>query len=84
MLENVKGFLESGFTEYRHYILDSIENLGYDVQIKLLNASDFGVPQLRPRVVIVGIAEGEQGCFSYPNGDRSQAQTVGNCLVDLM
>ena len=84
MLENVKGFLESGFVEYRNYILDSIENLGYRVHIKLLNASDFGVPQLRPRVVIVGIAEGEQGNFSYPKGDSNQVQTVGNCLVDLM
>ena len=55
MLENVRGFLDNGFSEYRQYILKSIEKLGYDTQIKLLNASDFGVPQLRPRVVIVGI-----------------------------
>ena len=55
MLENVRGFLDNGFSEYRQYILKSIEKLGYDTQIKLLKASDFGVPQLRPRVVIVGI-----------------------------
>ena len=59
MLENVRGFLDRGFTEYRQYILKSIEKLGYDTQIKLLNASDFGVPQLRPRVVIVGIRKEE-------------------------
>ena len=55
MLENVRGFLDSSFNEYRTHILDSIQELGYKTQIKLLNASNFGVPQLRPRVVIVGI-----------------------------
>lgn len=34
MLENVRGFLDRGFTEYRQYILKSIEKLGYDTQIK--------------------------------------------------
>ena len=40
MLENVRGFLDSSFEEYRRYILKSIEQLGYNTQIKLLNASD--------------------------------------------
>ena len=52
MLENVRGLLDPKFDGYRQYILDSIEKLGYKVQIKLLNASDYGVPQLRPRVII--------------------------------
>ncbi len=55
----MRGFLDNGFSEYIQYILKSIEKLGYDTQIKLLNASDFGVPQLRPRVVIVGIRREE-------------------------
>ena len=46
MLENVRGFLDSSFNEYREYILSSIENEGYNVYIQLLNASDYGVPQL--------------------------------------
>lgn len=44
MLENVRGFLNAGFTEYRNHILTSIQELGYDTHIKLLNASSFGVP----------------------------------------
>ena len=55
MLENVRGFLDPKFSEYRKHILDSIKDLGYAVQIKLLNACDYGVPQLRPRVIIIGI-----------------------------
>ena len=69
MLENVRGFLDNSFAEYRQHILDSIEQLGYSTQIKLLNASHFGVPQLRPRVVIVGIKKDEKGLFSYPQGN---------------
>ncbi len=48
MLENVRGFLDSGFDEYRDHIFTSIQKLGYVTHIKLLNASDYGVPQLRP------------------------------------
>lgn len=84
MLENVRGFLDRGFAEYRQYILDSIEELGYDTQIKLLNASDFGVPQLRPRVVIVGIRKDINGNFVYPQGNSKKTPTVGNTLYDLM
>lgn len=84
MLENVRGFLDKGFAEYRQFILKSIEKLGYNTQIRLLNASDFGVPQLRPRVVIVGIKKEENGSFSYPQGDADMTLTVGNALYDLM
>ena len=84
MLENVRGFLDSSFNEYRTHILDSIPELGYKTQIKLLNASNFGVPQLRPRVVIVGIRNDQAGVFSYPDEDPSSALTVGRTLYDLM
>lgn len=84
MLENVRGFLDARFEEYRNSILKSIEKLGYNTQIKLLNASDFGVPQLRPRVVIVGIRKDEDSSFSYPKGTPGCAPTVGEALYDLM
>lgn len=84
MLENVRGFLDTGFDEYRNYILKSIEKLGYNMQIELLNASDFGVSQLRSRVVIVGIRKGEKGLFSYPEGNPGCTPTVGELLYDLM
>lgn len=84
MLENVRGFLDSKFDTYRKNILESIENLGYHTQIKLLNASDFGVPQLRPRVVIIGIRKDQLGSFSYPEKIYSMTPTVGEVLYDLM
>ncbi len=84
MLENVRGFLDPKFDAYRQSILDSIEHLGYRVSIKLLNASDYGVPQLRPRVVIVGIRNDIEGDFTYPNASPSPAPTVGETLHELM
>ena len=84
MLENVRGFLSPSFDEYRHSILSQIENLGYNVYIKLLNACDFGVPQLRPRVVIVGIRKDIKANFVYPSGSKNQTTTVSDALTDLM
>ena len=43
MLENVRGFLDAGFDEYREHILKSIEILGYDTQIKLLLFRSFAL-----------------------------------------
>lgn len=84
MLENVRGFLDPGFDDYREHILASIRKLGYTTDIKLLNASDYGVPQLRPRVVIIGIRKNQIGKFSYPDEHSSSAPSVGECLYDLM
>lgn len=84
MLENVRGLLDPKFTEYRTSIMRRIADLGYRVQIKLLNASDYGVPQLRPRVIIVGIRNNENGEFHYPEEHPENAKTVGETLLDLM
>lgn len=84
MLENVRGFLDTKFDDYRQHILNSISNLGYTVSIKLLNACDYGIPQLRPRVVIVGIRNDEKGRFSYPAESRESVPTVGDTLKHLM
>lgn len=84
MLENVRGFLDKSFDDYRNQILKSIENLGYKTQIKLLNASDYGVSQLRPRIVIIGIRHDQEGIFSYPIANPNPAPTVGQVLLDLM
>ena len=84
MLENVRGFLGSGFEEYRDHIFTEIKKLGYVTHIKLLNASDYGVPQLRPRVVIVGIRKDQAGAFEYPQEHPRESPTVGETLCDLM
>jgi DNA (cytosine-5)-methyltransferase 1 len=84
MLENVRGLQDKKFDEYRNYIQTEIEALGYVGSWKLLEASDFGVPQLRPRLLFVAIETASAKYFSWPEGDRKQTPTVGDALYDLM
>lgn len=83
MIENVRGLLDPKFKEYRTAILNRLNKLKYNVHVKLLNASDFGVPQLRPRVIIVGIRNDIEDTFSFPEIKFGKT-TVGECLSDLM
>ncbi len=84
MLENVRGLLDPRFDSYRDQILQRLTSLGYDVSIKLLNANDYGVPQLRPRVVIVGIRNDISKAFEYPGPSEEKTKTVGEALEKQM
>ncbi|MEY8719827.1 DNA cytosine methyltransferase [Bacteroides stercorirosoris] len=84
MIENVRGLLASNFDGYRAWILKSLNELGYNMHIQLLNASDYGVPQLRPRVVIIGIRTDIMDMFDYPKKISETTPSVGEILYDLM
>lgn len=58
--------------------------LGYKTHIQLLNASDYGVPQLRPRVIIIGVSDKLEDTFVYPFPNKKDTLTVGETLYDLM
>lgn len=84
MIENVRGFLDEKFKSYREDILQRLTALNYNIHIKLLNASDYGVPQLRPRVIIVGIRNDLMDCFEYPPVIQNANLSVSDTLSDLM
>ncbi len=84
MIENVRGLLSSTFDQYRYSILVSLMKLGYNTHIQLLNASDYGVPQLRPRVIIIGVCKELKDTFVYPFPHKKDTLTVGETLYDLM
>lgn len=84
MIENVRGFLGPVFDKYRGEILRHIRALGYTPHVKLINASDFGVPQLRPRAIIVSVRNDIKDTFSFPYPDLGKQATVGDALYDLM
>ncbi|MBR5546852.1 MAG: DNA cytosine methyltransferase [Clostridia bacterium] len=84
MLENVRGFLDPVFSDYRNHILEEIEASGYNVHIKLLQSCNYNVPQLRPRVVIVGIRKDIPDTFQFPKEQPELTKTVGETLLDLM
>lgn len=84
MIENVRGFLDAVFTDYRQTLKRQLHKLGYETDWHLFNASDFGVPQLRPRVVIVAIRKELSDSFSWPVSGTTSPATVGETLHDLM
>lgn len=84
MLENVRGLLDSVFDEYRAKLISDLKKLNYIAEWRLLNASDFGVPQLRPRVVFVALKKHTAEYFSWPSPLISPTPTVGEALFDLM
>ena len=84
MIENVRGLLRPEFDQYRYEIESAFIDLGYkSLGFQLINASDFGVPQLRPRVVFVGLKSPYDANFEWPTGDAS-TKTVGESLLELM
>lgn len=84
MLENVRGLLDGVFEDYRNKVERQLKKLGYAPGWKLLNASDYGVSQLRPRVVFVGIRRELAAGFSWPESIEGEPATVGQLLHDLM
>ncbi|MBI5561693.1 MAG: DNA cytosine methyltransferase [Deltaproteobacteria bacterium] len=84
MLENVRGMLDAVFEDYRNYIRGQLAKLGYHTEWHLFNASDFGVSQLRPRVVFIAIRKNISEYFSPPVPDGKTPPTVGELLYDIM
>jgi DNA (cytosine-5)-methyltransferase 1 len=84
MIENVRGILDAVFVDFRKFIAGELGRLGYHCDWKLLVASDYGVSQLRPRVVFVAIKGNGFNNFHWPLPGETKAATVGETLFDLM
>jgi DNA (cytosine-5)-methyltransferase 1 len=69
MLENVKGLLTHDSGKTWEVIQTTLSEVGYHFDFKVLNSSDFGVPQARERIFIVGfLSEAKRDQFSFPTG----------------
>ena len=84
MLENVRGLLDAVFVDYRQKIARQLQAMGYWTDWHLFNAADFGVSQLRPRVVFVALRQDIATHFHWPAPSMTLAPTVGQLLHDLM
>ncbi len=76
LFENVKGLLSMQGGELLKTIISLFESLGYKVQYKLLNAADFGAPQIRKRVIIIGSKL--KNNFQYPSQTHYGAEQAPN------
>jgi DNA (cytosine-5)-methyltransferase 1 len=84
LIENVSGILDPKFTDFREAFASEIRLLGYHpFDWKIFNASDFGVPQLRPRAAFVAVPKAWKDHFRWPKARRKKV-TVGEKLFDLM
>lgn len=83
MLENVRGFASPRFLDYRRELFGEFDRMGYEVFWRVLNASDFQVPQLRPRFLLVAVRRQHAPAFQWPD-PITPSVTVGEVIGDLM
>lgn len=77
MFENVRGLLYRN-KWYLDEIIHTLQQLGYVIEFQLMNAVDYGVPQNRERVIVVG----HRGKFAYPHKEPRRI-TAGEALENL-
>jgi DNA (cytosine-5)-methyltransferase 1 len=84
MIENVRGVLTRKFDDYRAEIVGELEKLGYVIcGWELLDAADYGVPQTRPRAVLVAMRPEAAAHFHWPEPSDRRV-TVGQALRGSM
>jgi DNA (cytosine-5)-methyltransferase 1 len=83
LLENVRGLLDPKFASYRENILNKLEELGYKGEWKLIQAASHGVPQLRPRAILVALRPEYFDYFQWPEVNEDHV-TVGEALHEEM
>lgn len=86
ILENVSGMRSTAGGHFEEQIKETIEELGYTVTVSLVNAADFGVPQIRKRLLFVGVKNnsGLTSPFSFPDGEfKGKYRTVADAISDL-
>ncbi|MGV8883105.1 MAG: DNA cytosine methyltransferase [Rhodoglobus sp.] len=83
MLENVRGLASARFATYRNSVLSELESMGYTADWQLLYSSSYGVPQLRPRFILVAFKGKYASKFHWPE-PVGTPPTVGEKLHSLM
>ncbi len=87
LLENVRGLLDPKFSDYRQELLDKLDKLGYKGEWKLIQAATHGVPQLRPRAILVALRPEYWDYFQWPeptHADPESYVSVGDALYEQM
>ena len=80
VMENVPNILSIGNGAVKESIIKDFSELGYNVQYKVLIASDYGVPQNRRRAIFVGLLDGE---YIFPQPTTEIRVTTKEAISDL-
>jgi DNA (cytosine-5)-methyltransferase 1 len=82
LLENVKGLASKSHEEFFNDLKKKLQGFGYNIYSGLLNASEYGVPQKRERVIIIGIKPDFDRGFKWPM-KATQKVCIKDALVGL-
>lgn len=85
IMENVPGLAGKRGSELLNTFLDMIDQAGYEIKVHTVNAADYGVPQIRKRIVILGSRYADCGSFNLPTPTFSPESyvTVNEAIGDL-
>ena len=83
LAENVSGMMAKRHSEALKNIIKLFEKSGYNVTYKLLNTSDFGVPQDRKRVIFVGYRKDLEKKFIHPDPVKDEKISLKDAIWDL-
>ncbi len=81
VFENVRGILETEKGHFANLVEGDLRKLGYAVSSGVLNAADFGIPQIRSRFFLIGRRNGEAPALPVPT--KCKAVTVKEAIDDL-
>ena len=84
MLENVRGLFDPKFEAYRENIKSELSDLGYTCEWELVHTHHYGVPQLRPRTLLIALKKEYLQYFHWPIGAVAPPPTIGQLLYAEM
>jgi DNA (cytosine-5)-methyltransferase 1 len=81
LMENVAGLTTAKFLPYLESKVEELRELGYEVQWKVLNAADYGVPQNRLRLFIIGVPKEVK--FTFPTPTHGPESAMGTARLTV-
>lgn len=84
VFENVPGLVSAGKGQYLEDMRKLMKEVGYETDYRILNAADYGVPQNRRRVILIGWNKKKSGISQYPEPEKvDRDYTVKDFFADL-
>lgn len=83
LIENVKGLLDSVFQNIFNMFINKLEDAGYNVKWELLDALNYGVPQNRERVFIIGFRKDLNIEYNFPKSTYPKPITLFQAIGDI-
>lgn len=84
LMENVEGLRSMLDGKIEEKIIEDYKNIGYKINVTVLNAADYGVPQLRKRVIFIGNRINHTNYHPKPIFKESDYKTVGSAIEKYM